>query len=210
MTLPASRPKIRTASQPDAADMARCIDIVRTPTNKALSFWCLSHEPYGCYTHWWRGATNPCLEENCEACAANCPMRWKGYMAAFMADSGEVAIFEYPQSPAAVVVEWFRTHGTLRGAAVSARRTGSRDNDRVRLLIRAGSKEEIQLPPAPSIPDFLARLWDLDGSHAVDMATSGNTAEQAFREVQAKMRDRTSQLNPINSHHTQGATNGSI
>jgi hypothetical protein len=180
-------PKIAFSNRPDDHDQRNQYQIVRTPAKQPLQMLCLSADCLGVYTHFWRNATRPCFDQDCEACDAGIGRRWHGYLGVQGIKSGDIAIFEFTAPCCDALDEYIRTHSTLRGGKIIATRASQRENGRVRLQIVQSFKTEIEIPATPDVPRFLRKLWDMPRPQDVTSTVAPGPEQDAFDKFQSAL-----------------------
>lgn len=137
-------------------------DLFRVPAKGMGRAIVVSHDVVGADTHYWRGRSQPCSGDKCEACEDGQSPRWRGYLAVMSPKSGRVVILEITAAAAGAIEAYFNKHRTLRGAGIVAERVGQKPNGRLRLMLTPPAAEIDQLPKAPQIQRLLARIWGLN------------------------------------------------
>jgi hypothetical protein len=152
---------IPTTQAPPADQLRAAYRIIRTPTGGTLDMIVLSEAIYGVDCHYYQGRTRPHTSPTCEPCDIGVPYRWQGYIAVMMCRLRDLALFEFTAASAAPLVEYFETNHTLRGVALKASRVNPRPNARVILQVTRGDLGLYAAPPAPDVPEILARIWQV-------------------------------------------------
>ncbi len=152
-----------TANVPEKTEH-RGFDLRRTPSDKPIKGLITSDNIIGCNTHWWGGRTVPCEDENCEACSKNTPSRWHVYLSVLEAGTRDHFLFECTGKAAWPFVEWYATHGTLRGVMMYAHRPKRRRNAKVEIILKPNDTRGVILPKGPDLPRAMAVIWQLPGS----------------------------------------------
>lgn len=136
-------------------------DLRRTPPDKALNAICIQEDLIGVFTHFFHGRTTPCEGTACDACAANQPARWHGYVAAFDPRTHEQFIFEFTLKPASAFKVYRDTYGTLRGCLFDAYRPKRTKNSRVVIRCKPVDLTKIQIPQPIDLVRALSTVWQL-------------------------------------------------
>ncbi len=137
------------------------LPIRRTPTGKPLEAIVTSFDLIGCFTHYWRGSTNPCHGENCEPCGEGLPYRWHAYMTAVDFHSNMHMIFECTAISAEFFTAFRDKYHSLRGCHFKATRWNSRPNGRILITTRMADLAERTIPEAPDLKKAMAILWSV-------------------------------------------------
>ncbi len=153
---------IPSAARPADADLRTSYRIVRTPQIGELTGMIISHEIYGCETHYHRGRTRPHTEPICEACDEGLGKRWQGFLAILLTKTRDLALFEFTAAAAAPLVEYYEHNRGLEGAVIRAYRTTAKANARVVIRIERGDTDLFHCPPPPDVATLLARIWGVD------------------------------------------------
>lgn len=147
--------------RPKPSEMPLEIEVLRTPAQGLSNVTCLSNDCLGDHTHFWRGRTKPCQRKHCEACREGIGKRWRGYVFVEVRRTGKIYALELTPACMGEVDRWVTAHGTLRGAKFSLARRDEKPNGKLRLAISPADPLARDLPTAPSMRKFLARLWQL-------------------------------------------------
>lgn len=137
------------------------LPIRRTPAAGVLAAVITSPDMLGAYTHYYGGRTVPCARPDCKACADGLPYRWHGYVSAWDLRTAEHVLLEVTAAGAEPLVEYHRSHGTLRGCEIRASRPTKRHNGRVAIHTRPYDLKTARLPREPNLLAVLAHLWSL-------------------------------------------------
>jgi hypothetical protein len=136
--------------------------IKRCGATEKLIGVCLSHDIFGCYTHWYRGRTMPCVDEKtCEACLQGVEKRWHSWFAGMLRNSEEKLIIEITARSVEPFDTFFCEHRTLRGANFELSRPSSRKNGKVHVRLKMSAVPSEQLPKAGGLEQMLLRMWEV-------------------------------------------------
>ena len=151
----------RFSNQPPADPRGPGFTIYRTPANQPLTGIVTCEDLLGCSTHWYGNRTTPCEAPDCDACRAQVPWRWHGYLTALNVKTHEHFLFEMTAQAADHFVAYRASHGTLRGCLFQATRFHRRTNGRVDIYCKPANLQEVSLPTAPDLRKVLSVLWNL-------------------------------------------------
>lgn len=133
--------------------------IVRTPPGRPLTAIVTSPDLVGCFTHYHKGRTVPCEQENCEACHDGLPFRWHAYQSVHVAATGLHCLFECTAQAAEHFTDYREAHATIRGCQFEARRYNSKPNARILIRTRPADLTGLYLPKPPDLVKCLGILW---------------------------------------------------
>lgn len=187
-------------SVPPTDDSHHAYTLKRTPSNRPLLAIVTSDDLLGCDTHYWGGRTVPCERPECKACQASIPYRWHGYVALWDPNTREQFLFEFTARAATALVDYRRTYGTLRGAAICAQRTKQTKNARVEIRCKPADLAKHTLPTAPDLRLALAVIWQLP-HRAIDEepGLDGRPQVRVNGPVRKQLDDPTNLLNLLNA-----------
>lgn len=153
----------------------------------------------GLYTHYFGGRTCPCVDVQCKACSEGFSARWHGYFGVWLAGKPQHKILELTANPCLAIQSYQDTYGTTRGALITVKRVGARQNGRVECVCEPCNRDKLSLPDEPNLINALATLWSLPTSAFIEQtaAQTGN-AEQTVSGQRAALA-----FNPAdgNGHH---------
>lgn len=135
--------------------------LIRTPGKEKLEGVITTTRMVGCFTHFWNRRTLPHDEVFCEACQANNPKRWHGWVGLWLPRLKEQAIFEMPAQATLVLKKYFAAEKTLRGARLAAWRPSQTDNGRVTLRVERWAQTLDELPHEFDLIGALVTIWGL-------------------------------------------------
>lgn len=144
---------------PGKPDDTRAWPIMRVGTKGVSRLVIVSNELIGRFTHYWKGRTQPCLTDVCEACANGQAARWYGWLAVISETSGAKAIVEITYQGYVSVADTITFADTLRGRGMAIRRIPAKPNGKMRVEIRPHKTVPIELPNEPDIRAILERMW---------------------------------------------------
>jgi len=147
--------------------------IKRVPSDKPLSFVCVSANYFGVRVHYYCGRTVPHLRSGCEPCSRKHLSRWKGYLLGVVIGTSERVLFEFTPAVVQSFVDVFKAEGSLRGLVCVAKRTSNKPNGKLHVTFKGLHQNANKLPAEVCIPDLLARIWGY--TDADDADTSGPT-----------------------------------
>ncbi len=150
-------PKFTNEPPPETKGYA--LPIVRTPAHGKFEAIVTSDDLIGTNTHWWGGRTVPCEAPECEACHNGSPFRWHAYCSCYNPNTGLHVLYEVTAQAAETLVQYRRSHNTLRGALIRAYRWRSAPNGRVVLRATPSATPHDVLPKPPNLLKILAILW---------------------------------------------------
>lgn len=152
---------VPTRGAPPTEQLRAAYRILRTPTTQPIEMIVLSDEIYGPDCHYYQGRTRPHTAPTCEACDAGAPFRWQGYLAVMLCRMRDLALFEFTAAASAPLVEYYTVNHSLRGVQIRASRANAKPNGRVILQVSRGDLGLYAAPPAPDVPEILARIWQV-------------------------------------------------
>ncbi len=174
---------------PRATDYA--LTLRRVPAGAGVRGIITTADLLGCWTHWWGGRTQPCEADDCKACSEGMPKRWHAYIAAWSRDPSYHYLLELTRNAVDPLLAYRKDHGTIRGCAYQARRSGPAKNSRLILTCTPADLNGLQLPPEPNLIHCLAVIWSLPAA-AIIIDADGDAppaatvdAEQAARAAQS-------------------------
>lgn len=135
--------------------------IRRADHEKPLMMVSISRDIFGVRTHFFRGRTQPCRKDGCEACKAKLLSRWSGYLLAIATKDNSKIVFEFTPPAAAQLDEAVKSFGSLRGLSLIATRTSGRVNGRVAIQVKGMNGSAHKLPPDEDVWPILSHLWGL-------------------------------------------------
>lgn len=141
------------------------LPVKRAPTKGADVYTILSEQLVGCWTHFYRRRTQPCVGEACSICAEQSPRRWYGWLIGFDVARREKSLVEVPPGVALALRAYREQVGNLRGHCMQLSRRNSKENGPVVGRFIPGKFASELLPPCPDIVPLLMRMW-----HIRDMA----------------------------------------
>jgi hypothetical protein len=160
--------------------------ITRVKGKQSLSCLALSKDLIGCYVHYARGRSQPCIQqESCEWCQTGVPRRWHSWFGAVSMTGQTKSIVEITLAVMPRFDEWIRQNGTLRGTRVDLARAGKRDNGRLMAMLERGQRKSNELPGAPAVAQMLRRMWDLPETTEILETQSPNVLPLFDRRDQA-------------------------
>lgn len=134
-------------------------ELEKVPAATALKGIMLSASVHGVLGHYFRKATRPHDEENCEGCAANAPFKWVGYFFAMNPQTKVVYIVQIPPGPYPTFLSFMETYNTCRGAKFVAWRPSKTATGQVAASLTMPDNAEWMLPQCPDIKRPLDRLF---------------------------------------------------
>ena len=140
---------------------SRSYKLMRTPPQTAIKAIILSEFPVGTQLHYHRGRTLPCNPQDCPACKAGQKPRWKGYVYAMSESTRQIVIFEYTERAHETFERFIATYGNCRGAKMTARRTGKRDNSPLLVTFDDGRVDGALLPSPEGLQLCLESMWEI-------------------------------------------------
>lgn len=137
------------------------MQLLRTPTGKALNAVVTSPDLIGCHTHFFMGRTTPHDDADCDACDAGIPTRWHTYLSACQCQTHLHFIFETTERGSDAFIDFRNRYGSLRGCQFTARRANSAINSRVLITTKRIDLQTIVLPPPPNLIRCMATIWNV-------------------------------------------------
>jgi len=137
------------------------LQLLRTPTGRALVAIATSDDLIGCPTHFWGGRTVPCETQDCKACNEGIPWRWHAWLSAWSVANHQHFIFETTSRVAKIFVAYRTAHSTLRGCKFRARRRTMAPNSRVLVECQPTDLEGIKLPQSPDLVKCMSIIWNI-------------------------------------------------
>lgn len=138
------------------------IRITRAPKSGKAVFTILSERLLGCWTHFFLGRTQPCVDDGCTICSPKAPRRWYGWLAGYDVAQRTKALVEVPPGVALGLKAYRLEVGNLRGHAIQLSRKNSKDNGPVVGRFAAGIYASEMLPPCPDVVSLLMRMWRIE------------------------------------------------
>lgn len=152
-------PLFSNAPPPDPR--GRSLPLWRCPIHKPLTAVVTSNDLIGCKTHYYRGKTMPCENEDCPACQDGIRWSWHSYLAAYDHANNLHFLFESTARATEPFVEYRKHHGTLRGCLFKAHRARGRHNSQVYIYTRQADLAKYPIPDPPDLIKLLGMIWDL-------------------------------------------------
>jgi hypothetical protein len=152
--------KIVLTTEPTREIFVKRYELMRVEAGGTISGICLSENINGTEIHWWGGRSTPCQGEGCEACNANNPWRWKGYLFVLAERTSTVAIVEVTAQVLSCRDEYRSRYGSLRGAQLIISRRNKKDNGPLKMAARPSGRDPKTLPECPQLNVQLSRIWD--------------------------------------------------
>lgn len=139
------------------------LPVVRAPQKGQHALTLLSDSVIGCWTHFYRGRTQPCLGDVCTICPQEITRRWHGWVVGYDPIRRSRCIVELTAGPALHLSTYRDERGSLRGCSLILQRKNGKLNGPVQAGI-AGPKGDISLlPECPLLPPMLLRMWQIKG-----------------------------------------------
>jgi len=138
------------------------LPLIRTPANRPLVGIVTCDEMLGTRTHYYRGRTIPCDDQNCPACDDGMSWRWHAYLSVAHVLNRRQALIEFTAAGVEPFKLYREAYGTLRGCHFTARRAQIAANSRVIVQCKQADLEKITLPDAPNILEALAIIWNIE------------------------------------------------
>lgn len=135
--------------------------LIRTPAGHPLVAHVISDNLVGCNTHFVGNRTIPCEPPHCDACESGIAWRWHGYLAILIDATSEIAIFEVTARASKAFSDYYKRHGTTRGAHFKAVRLNARPNGRVLVQVKPADLQKIALPPVLPVEKLLCHIWNI-------------------------------------------------
>lgn len=137
-------------------------ELVRTPAKVRATFLIISERACAKPTHWIRGRTMPCLENDaCEGCLADIEQRWKVYLWILQPQFNSINPLELTDHGGEPVMAFQKANGSLRGRRITVWRSGKKDNSPVNAAVSPQMDMTIHIPPCPDMEHFLQRMWHM-------------------------------------------------
>lgn len=152
--------------KPARPELSQSAPVFRLKAGGSITAIVLSHDVTGAYLHFFKGTSTPHLEPSseCAACEAERPMRWEGYVAAFIPSTLATVILPITASCQPTFEQWKTSNGSLRGAQLKLVRQGLKPNGRVKAELSKASYPTNSLPPDLEVKAILAHMWKLDAA----------------------------------------------
>lgn len=155
------------SDRPEASAMPLGFPVVRAPQKGSDIYTLLSDEVIGCWTHFFRGRTQPCLGDLCTICSPEVRRTWHGWLLGYDPSRRQTYIVELPAGPAMALTKWREERGSLRGCSIELRRKNGKVNGPVQVGT-AGPKIDLSLlPPCLDLKPMLLRMWQIRGCDSV-------------------------------------------
>jgi hypothetical protein len=135
------------------------IRIARAPQSGHDDYVILSDKLIGCWTHYFLGRTQPCLEGDCHMCSPKAPRRWYGWLVGLHFARREKVVVEVPPGVALNLRAYREQVGNLRGHVVRLARRNKRPNGPVVGQFTPGKFAADFLPTCPDLIPLLMRMW---------------------------------------------------
>lgn len=149
----------RWADRPNPEDLPDQWKIHRVPAGGLQSALVLSDDTSGCYVHYWKGRTTPCLDIGCVPCINGQTPRWRGYVACLIGPGRLTRILEVTACCVPAIVRYKNEWSTLRGSIISLTRKGRKANGELECVFGEKPVAGSHLPVAPELVPYLKRLW---------------------------------------------------
>jgi hypothetical protein len=145
--------------------------IIRCGATERLTGIVLSHDLTGCFTHFWKHRTVPCMAPDpCVPCQAADPRRWHSWFAALVGRHNDQAIVEITLRATGYFDDAFRSHRTLRGQGFTLCRVPSRANGKLLARLGDGAITSDLLQKAPNVERLLLQMWEMPDQPMVGKA----------------------------------------
>jgi hypothetical protein len=190
-------PDLAWSNRPPAPTEFAGIRLIRVPAGRELVAVITSTQLTGCYTHYVRRRTQPCLGQDCPHCLDGLQPRWHGYLSARSVSSATHYVLELTALAAGPVADYYDRQKTLRGARLHAKRLGSKPNSPVTTNVVPHDSDLRTLPREVNMPKYLALLWSLNG-HANDGQTDAHPPPYATDATHASTPDESPQPTQTN------------
>ena len=149
----------RWATRPNPEDLPDKWKIHRVSASGLQSALVLSTDTSGCYVHYWKGRTTPCLSDGCQPCESGQVPRWRGYMAVLIGPGRLTRILEVTACCIPAIDRYSTEWGTLRGSLISLTRKGRKANGELECIFGEKPVARAGLPIAPELVPYLKRIW---------------------------------------------------
>lgn len=152
-------PQVFFSRRPTQQDRPVELPLIRVPPTGISKVLILSNDVTGTNLHYWRGRSEPCHGDGCEACLDGQMPRWRGYVVMMSTRTKQKGLLELTAAAMDPIDEYFAEHGTLRGAELAISRSGGKPNGKLSSTIKFGGLPAGSLPTAPELEGILLRLW---------------------------------------------------
>lgn len=133
--------------------------VVRVPTRGEIRGVIVSRRPWGCFTHWINGHTQPCYGEKCDCVEKKTRSAWKTWVQFWCTYPREwECILEIPATAASEVERLYGADGSVRGRSIKLIREGDRPNGPVRLFV-GEVRPEKTLPSEVDVSEIMDRIF---------------------------------------------------
>jgi len=137
------------------------LQIRRTPAGQFFKGIITTDDVIGTATHFYKGRTTPCANEDCDACSNGVPWRWHFYAGLYCPNTKSHCLFEMTAKAVEPLKTYRMAHGTLRGCQMTARRVNSSPNARVMITTGVADLEKTPIPKSPHLLEALSILWNI-------------------------------------------------
>lgn len=137
------------------------LPLARTPQSGCLVLTILSDHLLGCWTHYFRRRTQPCLGGECFICGTSSPRRWYGWLIGYDLSKGQKSIVEVPAAVALHLRSYREKHASLRGHRIKLFRKSSKPNGPVAVEMAPPKIDVAMLPECPDIVALLCKVWQI-------------------------------------------------
>jgi len=147
--------------QPTVDDSLPNYRIMRVPAGRKISGIVISDDVIGTNLHYWKGRSQPCRKEECEACQNGHKPRWKGYILIMCMKTRNISILEFTDRVYREIGEFRKQKGTIRGGMMTFFRTNSKNNGPLSVTIEENLYDATSLPPEEDLRSILERIWEV-------------------------------------------------
>ncbi len=172
------------------------LPLMRCPTNRPIQGIITSDDLIGTRTHFFRGRTIPCDNDECPACSDGLPWRWHAYVALWSDVTHRTVLFEMTARGTEPLITYRKAYGTLRGCRLSAKRANSSPNSRVIIQTSQADLQKAALPAAPNILEALSIIWNIELPSISIEGHNRNCEELSVRQKQSLHRSTILQSTP--------------
>lgn len=148
------------------------LPVVRAPHKGCLVLTILSDHVLGCWTHFYRRRTQPCMGAECTICPHENTRRWYGWIIGYDVVRREKKLMEIPASVAINLRAYRAERSTLRGHSLKLFRKNDKSNGPVVGAIGQPKIDLSLLPECPDIVSLLCRLWQIKSLTADEVKRS--------------------------------------
>jgi len=147
------------------APRKRLTPIVSVGATDQITATILSESVWGLDTHWWRGSTVPHDQTpgQCAYCIEKAPMKWRGFLYAFLRGRNELAFIELTDFAFQRLRKEAEGRETLRGLIIGLHRERKTVKAPVVIAIVGEEPAGKTLPKSRTPEETLKRLWKLPG-----------------------------------------------